>query len=119
MKQLAENMFEEWAKKQLRYPVHNPDFKKNNDDEYTNDYVQGDWEAFKEGFNTALAFAMAKCTEEYNVCHALELDGDSRAGIACGTAIDLRASLRVLQYRSKYEQPLANPEAKLKEKNGG
>ena len=70
-------------------------------DRLQGEVCSGDWEAFKEGFNTALALAMSKCTEEYNVCHALELDGDSEAGIACGTAIDIRATLRALQYKSE------------------
>jgi hypothetical protein len=38
--------FENWARKQMRYPVINPDFSVNQNGDYNNHYVQADWETW-------------------------------------------------------------------------
>jgi hypothetical protein len=39
--------FEAWARKQMRYPVANPDFALNDIGDYKNHYVQADWETWQ------------------------------------------------------------------------
>ena len=60
--------FEAWARKQMRYPVENPDFSLNDNGDYKNHYVQADWETWGAA-RAPLMFEIQELNHEIELLH--------------------------------------------------